>query len=124
MSSVSAEDMSWLENDRIRLGIDLDRGGSITFLAAKDGKNVINNFDLGRQVQLSFFSGPVPFEAEGQKPEEHWSHIGWNPIQSGDDFGNTSRILEHKNDGKQIHVACVPVQWPLNGVPGDCRFDS
>lgn len=124
ISPVSAEDMSWLENDRIRLGIDLDRGGSITFLAAKDGENVINNFDLGRQVQLSFFSGPVPFEADGQKPAEHWSHIGWNPIQSGDDFGNTSRILEHKNDGKQIHVACVPLQWPLNGVPGDCRFDS
>ncbi|WP_395749889.1 hypothetical protein [Prosthecobacter sp.] len=124
-SFVQAERMSWLENDRIKLGVDLDRGGAITFLAdVKDGANVINNYDLGRQVQLSFFSGPVPFEAQGQKPAEHWRHIGWNPIQTGDDFKNASRILSHENDGKRIHVSCVPLQWPLNHVPGECSFDS
>ena len=69
-----AERMSWLQNDRIKLGVDLDLGGAITFLASmKDGSNVINNFDLGRQVQLSFYGGPVPFEAKGQKPAEHSS---------------------------------------------------
>lgn len=124
-TSVQAERMSWLENDQVRLGVDLDRGGAITYLAAaKDGANVINNFDLGRQVQLSFFSGPVPFEANGQKAAEHWCHIGWNPIQTGDDFKNTSQVLAHENDGKRIHVTCRPLQWPLNNVPGDCTFDS
>lgn len=122
---VQAERMSWLENDRVKLGVDLERGGAITFLAdAKDGANVINNFDLGRQVQLSFFSGPVPFEANGQKPAEHWRHIGWNPIQTGDDFKNTSRVLSHANDGKLIHLTCAPLQWPLNNIPGECTFDS
>lgn len=124
-TSVHAERMSWLENDRLKLGVDLDRGGAITFLASvKDGANVINNFDLGRQVQLSFFSGPVPFEANGQKPAEHWRHIGWNPIQTGDDFKNASRILAHENDGRQIHLTCAPLQWPFNNVPGECTFDS
>lgn len=120
-----AERMSWLENEQIKLGVDLDLGGAITFLTdVKDGANVINNFDLGRQVQLSFFSGPVPFEANGQKPSEHWRHIGWNPIQTGDDFKNASRILSHENDGKYIHLSCVPLQWPLNNIPGECTFDS
>jgi hypothetical protein len=124
-TSVQAERMSWLENDRVKLGVDLERGGAITFLASvKDEANVINNFDLGRQVQLSFYSGPVPFEAKGQKPAEHWRHLGWNPIQTGDDFKNTSRVLTHENDGKQIHLTCVPLQWPLNNVPGECTFDS
>lgn len=124
-ASARAEKMSWLENDRIKFGVDLDLGGAITFLAStKDGANVINNYDLGRQVQLSFFSGPVPFEANGQKPAEHWRHIGWNPIQTGDDFKNASRILAHENDGKHIHLSCVPLQWPLNNVPGECTFDS
>ena len=117
--------MSWLENGQIKLGVDLDLGGAITFLAAaKDGANVINNFDLGRQVQLSFYSGPVPFEANGQKPAKHWQHIGWNPIQTGDDFKNASKVLEHTNDGRQIHLRCLPMQWPLNNVPGECTFDS
>lgn len=120
-----AERMSWLENDRIKLGVDLDLGGAITFLAAvKDGQNVINNFDLGRQVQLSFYAGPVPFETEGQKPSEHWQHIGWNPIQTGDDFKNRSTVLAHENDGHRIHLCCRPMQWPLNNVPGECTFDS
>jgi hypothetical protein len=124
-TSLQAERMSWLENDHIKLGVDLELGGAITFLASvKDGANVINNYDLGRQVQLSFFSGPVPFEANGQKPAEHWRHIGWNPIQTGDDFKNASRILAHENDGKQIHLTCAPMQWPLNNVPGECTFDS
>jgi hypothetical protein len=123
--SLHAEQMSWLQNDKIKLGVDLDRGGAITFLAdVKEDENVVNNFDLGRQVQLSFFSGPVPFEAQGQKPATHWAHIGWNPIQSGDDFKNHSQILSHKNDGKQIHLRCKPLQWPLNNVPGDCVFES
>lgn len=120
-----AERMSWLENDQIKLGVDLDVGGAITFLAAvEDGRNVINNFDLGRQVQLSYFSGPVPFEVDGKRPAEHWRHIGWNPIQTGDDFKNASRVLAHKNDGRSIHVVCRPMQWPLDNIPGDCTFDS
>jgi len=126
--AAQAERMSWLENEHLRLGVDLDLGGAITFLSAKQGKvageNVINNHDLGRQVQLSFFSGPVPYEAQGQKPADHWQHIGWNPIQAGDDFKHGGRTLSHKNDGQRIHVQCQPMQWPLNNIPGDCTFDS
>ncbi|MGD9749345.1 MAG: hypothetical protein AB7V57_23595, partial [Verrucomicrobiales bacterium] len=80
--------MSFLENGQIKVGVDLTHGGAVVFLAKPGGRNLINNFDLGRQVQLSFFSGPVPFRAEGQEPAKHWSHLGWNPIQSGDDFKN------------------------------------
>ncbi|MBL9116187.1 MAG: hypothetical protein JNJ83_14360 [Verrucomicrobiaceae bacterium] len=112
--------MSWLENDKIKLGVDLNRGGAIVYLAPKGGQNVVNNFDLGRQVQLSFFSGPVPFG----NPAEHWNHIGWNPIQAGDDFGNRGETLTHTNDQKSIHLTCKPLQWPLNNVPGDCLFES
>ncbi len=120
-----AERMSWLENAQIKLGVDLNRGGAITFLAAQaDGANAINNFDLGRQVQLSFYAGPVPFEANGQKPAKHWLHLGWNPIQSGDDFDNRGQVLQHENDGRRIRLLCRPLQWPLNGVPGECTFES
>jgi hypothetical protein len=116
--------MSWLENTEIKVGVDLNRGGAIVYLAGQDGINLINNFDLGRQVQLSYFSGPVPFEAAGQKPKEQWQHIGWNPIQAGDDFGHRSEILAHENDGKTLHVSCRPMQWPLRGVPGECVMES
>ena len=53
--------MSYLENEEIKVGVDLNLGGAITWLSAKNGENRVNNFDFGRQIQLSYFSGPVPF---------------------------------------------------------------
>ncbi len=84
----------------------------------------VNNFDHGRQIQLSYFSGPVPFETADQKPSEHWRHLGWNPIQAGDDFRNGSEVVEHRNDGTELYVKCIPLQWPLNRVPGECFLES
>lgn len=116
--------MSWLENNAIRLGVDLDRGGAITWLSTADGINRVNNHDNGRQIQISCYSGPVPYEVGDQKPADHWKHLGWNPIQSGDDFGNGSEVLDHRNDGNEIYVKCHPLQWPLNHVPAECTFES
>ncbi|MFM2167478.1 MAG: hypothetical protein RIS79_1849 [Verrucomicrobiota bacterium] len=108
-TALQAENMSFMQNERLKLGVDLDLGGAITFLASvKDGANVINNFDLGRQVQLSFYGGPVPFEAKGQKPAAHRHHIRWNPIQTGDNFKNASKALSHENDRREIHLNCRP----------------
>jgi hypothetical protein len=118
------ERMSWLDNGTIRIGVDLDRGGAITYLAdAKQGTNLINSFDLGRQIQMSFYSGPVPFTPQGKQPPDHWRHIGWNPIQTGDCFGHPSRVVEQSNDGRELHVKCVPMQWSLDDEPGECTFD-
>ena len=43
---------SWLENESIRLGVDLSMGGAVTSLAGKaDGRELVNNFDHGRQIR-------------------------------------------------------------------------
>ena len=116
--------MSYLDNGMIRVGVDLNHGGAIVYLAPKGGRNLINNYDLGRQVQMSFYSGPVPYTEKGQSPSEHWKNLGWNPIQTGDDFKNPSKVIAHENDGQKLHIACIPMQWPLNNVPGECTFDT
>ncbi len=118
-------EMSWLENDRIKVGVDLHMGASITSLVGKsDGRELINNFDCGRQVQMSFYSGPIPFAPGGKQPHPAWRGLGWNPVQSGDWAGNHSRVLEHRNSGAEMYTRLVPMQWPLDGVEGDCEFES
>ncbi len=118
-------EMSFLENDRIKVGADLRMGGSITSLVGKpDGRELINNFDHGRQVQMSFYSGPIPFLPNGKQPHPAWRGLGWNPVQSGDWAGNTSRVLEHRNSGVEMYTRMVPMQWPLDGVDGDCELES
>lgn len=118
--------MSFISNDRVRLGIDLALGGAITHLspAGAPDRNVVNSHDLGRQVQMSYYAGPVPYAVPGHAgPPPQWRHIGWNPIQVGDDFGNPSKVLDHRNNGRELYVKCVPMQWPLDDVPGECTFE-
>ena len=117
--------LEFIDNGTIKLGVSLDLGGAITYLS-KSGhdQNVINNHDWGRQIQMSFFGGPVPYEEKGQKPKKHWAHIGWNPIQAGDDYGNGSQIVEFTKKETSLYVKCIPKQWPLNNIPGECTYES
>jgi len=117
--------MSYLDNGVIRIGVNLDVGGAITYLAdSKKPVNVVNSFDWGRQIQMSFYSGPTPYTPGGKQPNEHWRMLGWNPIQSGDCFANRSKVIDHRNDGKSIHLECIPMHWPLDNEPGHCTFES
>ena len=116
--------MSYLDNGVIRLGIDLRLGGAITYLSRSGTEqNLVNSFDCGRQIQMSYYSGPVPFSVAGKEPKPEWKFIGWNPIQVGDAFGNAATVVAHTNDSKQLYVKCIPMHWPLENVPGECLFE-
>lgn len=115
--------MRYLDNGVLRIGIDLTRGGSITYLSRSGtADNVVNSYDLGRQIQMSHYGGPVPFTPGGRQPNPVWRGLGWNPIQSGDCAGHPSRILKCETHRARLTVQCQPMQWPLDNVPGDCTF--
>ncbi|MDR3309158.1 MAG: hypothetical protein LBS80_04310, partial [Tannerella sp.] len=118
----------FLENERIKLGIDLNLGGAVTFLSDKEngGNNMINSSDWGRQIQMSYYSGPWPYIGpNGETPAESWAGLGWNPIQSGDAGGNRSKVLTFEKRGENaMIVRSIPMQWPhTSGVAGDCEFE-
>jgi len=114
----------YLDNGRIRLGVDLDKGGSITYLAKAGGENMVNSADLGRQIQMSFYSGPVPYAPGGKQPADVWKGLGWNPIQTGDFYGHPSQVLEFHTDEETIYLKCIPMHWPLDDVLGECTFEE
>jgi hypothetical protein len=117
--------MTFLGNGEVRIGMDLALGGAVTFISSKDHPgNIINSADLGRQIQMSHYSGPWPFEVGNKKPHPTWAGLGWNPIQTGDCYMNASKVIEHRNDGREVYIKCIPMQWPLNNVPGDCLFET
>ena len=117
--------MTFLDDGEVRVGMDLALGGAVTFISSKDHPgNIINSADLGRQIQMSHYSGPWPLEVGDKKPNPMWAGLGWNPIQTGDCYMNPSKVIEHRNDGKVLYIKCIPMQWPLNNVPGDCIFET
>ena len=117
--------MSYIENGDIRLGVDLNLGGAITYLAPATNRelNVINSSDWGRQVQLSYSAGPVPYNPLGTTMSPSWKFIGWNPIQTGDYYGFKSQVLQHTNTGKLLYTKLIPMHWPLKNVPGECECE-
>lgn len=117
--------MSYLDNGTVRLGINLDIGGAITYLSQSGtDENIINSHDWGRQIQMSFYGGPTPyFPDNGKKPRDSWTFLGWNPIQSGDTFNNPSEVIAHSNNGKELYVKCIPMHWPLDDEPAQCTFE-
>ena len=124
-SEVERPDVRYLDNGVVRVGVDLELGGAITYLAdSKERVNLVNNFDWGRQIQMSFYSGPKPFEPKGKKPRREWAHLGWNPIQAGDCYAHRSKILEHRTRGGVMYTRCTPMQWPLENEPGECTFET
>ncbi|MFI5386822.1 MAG: hypothetical protein ACHQ50_11965 [Fimbriimonadales bacterium] len=129
-----ADSMRYLDNGRIRLGVDLDKGGSITYLAKSGGPNMVNSCDFGRQIQMSFYSGPVPYAPGGKQPAKAWEGLGWNPIQTGDYYGHPAKVIDFRVDAPEsriknaedtsFYIKCIPMHWPLNNVPGECTFEE
>lgn len=120
--------MVYIQNDRIKLGIDITLGGAVTYLSdnKNGGENMINSYDWGRQIQMSYYSGPQPYIGpNGETPTPEWEGLGWNPIQSGDAGGNRSQLISCEKRGENaIFVRSIPMQWPhKTGVAGECIFE-
>src|SRR5205814_8761408 len=92
--------MTWLDNGRIKLGVDLNLGGAVTYLSKSKGElNIINSWDWGRQVQMSYYSGPVPFMPKGKEPAPEWRGLGWKPGQAGGCFGECWEAVGRAYEG-------------------------
>jgi hypothetical protein len=114
------ERMSFLDNGVIRLGVDLNRGGTLTFLAESRGRpNVVNAYDLGREVQQAYYSGPRnPKRAD-------LPYSMWNPTAAGDMRGNPSPVLDSRNDGRELYVKNAPRNWEKDDIiPGECVTET
>lgn len=120
-----------ISNEHLSVGIDLDHGGAITWFSAEGdeapselrGINFINNFDLGRQIQMSHYAPPNPFEPPGKTAFRAWKKLGWNAVQAGDHFGNGSKVLDSSLTDNQLFVRSRPMQWPLDDVPSEAIFE-
>ena len=55
-----------LDNGTVKVGVDTLYGGGITYLSQSGSTmNLINIYDLGREVQQSYYSGPDNYHPPG-----------------------------------------------------------
>lgn len=104
-----AADAEWryLDNGQVRLGVNMDAGGSIGWFSASGAKtNVLNAFDHGRYVQQSYY---------GDEDGSDWNGKPWryNPVQGGSWKGVPAEVLDEKldKDSHSLYVKTKPRQW-------------
>lgn len=115
----------FLWNGKVRIGINLNAGGAITYLSDSwNGENMVNNFDLGRQLQTAIYSGPIPFTPNGKQPVAKWWALGWNPVQTGDVHNNPAQVVTYQQpDSTHLYVKTIPLIWPLLKEPAECIME-
>lgn len=112
------DDLQTIENGTLRVGIDLTKGATITWLSSdKHAGNMVNLYDPGRLIQQSYYAGkPLDRKAEGQSPPSspfNWSPWTWNPIQGGgvSSWARTSEFS--RTDNETLYAVTVPKLWDM-----------
>lgn len=123
-SSTAMAQKLTLNNGVIKLQVDLQSGGAISYLsAASNSYNVVNVHDKGRYIQQSYYNGHrINRTAQGQHPQ--YSPWEWNPIQAGDVYGNNAQIISSSSSGNQLYVKTRPKLWDMNNELCQCYFET
>lgn len=115
--AIVADDLSMLDNGMVRIGIDREKGGSITWLSwANYPENMVNLFDPGRLIQQSYYAGrSLDRKAQGQS--NAWSPWPWNPIQGGGvgSWGRASVVRRTAEGG--LYSETIPKLWDMPDEP-------
>ena len=116
---------SSLDNGTVQITVDLDKGGGIVgFNPSGSTNNVINYYDLGRDCQQSYYSGPSQFKPAGATQNSKWNPWPWNPVQAGDCYNNKATLISWSNDGMTLYVKSRPKQWSLQNYDADCVLEQ
>ncbi len=125
------------ENEYLKIGINLQWGGALSYLedldsdveaVKKDGEifvdsnaserycakavnksvNLINCYDAGRLVQQSFYGTWDSGYEGGEFMGEKWNY---NPVQGGNLYNESSKIVDLKCSNGTVYVKCRPLDW-------------
>lgn len=113
-----AAKLQFLENGRVKIGVDLSSGGSICwFSKLPENRNLLNHADRGRFIQQSYY-GKSDGSLWAGKP---WR---WNPVQGGDYKGKPAKLLEVRKTEGTLYLRSIPVNWAGGQDMDDCRMEE
>ena len=117
IQAVPRHDTLYIENGSYKAGVSLKWGGGLCYFEDKRSSkygNLLNNHDTGRLVQQSYYG---PGQIDGYENGVYMNYVwGYNPVQGGDQYGNSSRLIAVDKTDEEIRVVCRPLDWALNNV--------
>ncbi|WP_146535069.1 hypothetical protein [Rubripirellula reticaptiva] len=124
LNLVSAEDLLTIDNGSVKVGIDREKGGAVTWLSSdRYPNNIVNIADPGRLIQQSYYAGRrLDRTSAGQ--HQAWSPWTWNPIQGGGvgsvgGNGTWSRVTVFRKDENALYSETIPKLWDMPDEEAD-----
>jgi hypothetical protein len=117
-SEKAQEELIWLQNDQLKVGLSPSSGGAIAWISAAGAdRSLINSFDRGRLVQQSWY---------GKEDGSLWNKTPWrwNPVQGGDWRGKSAVILEQKHEPTTSWVKSQPLHWASGELLSECTMEQ
>ena len=129
----------FIQTDEYKLGVDLNWGGALSYLedlnsnvqaVKKDGRifvdsdaskrykarsvnnsvNLINRYDPGRLVQQLYYGTTGENGEFGEFIGYEWRY---NPVQGGNKYGESAKLIDVIADGNELYVKCRPLDWAM-----------
>ena len=125
------ESSSWFGSTkygRIEIGTDTANADTVYRTGADslpkslggNGVNLINNYDVGRQIQQAYYADVAESEYTKAEYGAKGYETPWpyNPVQAGDQYNNTSQIIDYEINTTDyyLYVKCRPLDWAQNNV--------
>ncbi|MBD5781629.1 hypothetical protein IEN85_19160 [Pelagicoccus sp. NFK12] len=111
------EDLLTIANGQVKIGIDREKGGSITYISSAGySRNIVNYRDPGRLIQQSYYAG-IRRDRRQEGQGKHWSPWSWNPIQGGG-IGSWAEVtaFERLNE-HTLYSETIPNLWDMPNEP-------
>jgi hypothetical protein len=115
---VAADELTFIANEHLKLGIKESSGGGIAWVSAADSqRNLVNHFDRGRLIQQSYY---------GVRDDSLWNDKPWrwNPVQGGDWRGSGAKLLELKVEDCKLYAKTLPKHWASGKELDETRMEQ
>ncbi len=103
--AAAQEEWVYLDNGKIRLGVNRSAGAAVGWLSESGrDENILNRYDLGRYVQQSWY---------GEKDGSDWNGTPWrwNPVQAGNWQNKPAELVEFTTKDFILEATTTPVHW-------------
>jgi len=110
------ETWEFLDNGKIRIGVNRNAGAAIGWFSESGREeNILNRFDYGRYVQQSWY---------GKRDDSDWNGKPWrwNPVQGGNWTGLGARLSEFASEKNLLTASTIPRHWASGEEITDVEF--
>lgn len=111
------EDFVWLENNEIKIGLNLRRGGQLAW-ASRAGSTenlVYNGYDGGFQVTMDAYTGKDGYVQGGQTSSSGFPGdlTNYNTTMGGDKYNNSQSLIDYHSVTNGFYVKLRPILYTI-----------